>query len=269
MNISNIKSYANATNLKYIAIILMVFDHIHQMFYEFGAPIWLNCLGRLVFPILLFLFADSFHYTSSRKKLIIRLLLMSWLMSIGNLIVGNVFENGQVVLSNNAFATFLVVAILDSGWNRIVRAFKEKSVKTFLKSICIIIIPVILSIPVLVIGTIVGGEGEISPLLAQAFGTLMLMVPNLFTIEGGILMVLLGWAFYIFRGKRSLQFLVLLLVSFLAYYSNRTGIQWMMVFSIIPLLFYNGEKGRGDKNFFYIFYPLHIYFLYILASFLR
>lgn len=26
------KSYANATNLKYVAIIFMVFDHIHQMF---------------------------------------------------------------------------------------------------------------------------------------------------------------------------------------------------------------------------------------------
>ena len=61
------KSYANATNLKYFAVILMVLDHIHQMFYEFGAPIWLTALGRLVFPIFLFLFADSFYYTRSKK----------------------------------------------------------------------------------------------------------------------------------------------------------------------------------------------------------
>ncbi|KXT63942.1 hypothetical protein STRDD04_01434 [Streptococcus sp. DD04] len=42
-----------------------------------------------------------------------------------------------------------------------------------------------------------------------------------------------------------------------------------MVFSIIPLYFYNREKGRGDKNFFYIFYPTHIYLLYILTSLLH
>lgn len=123
------KSFANATNLKYLAILLMVCDHIHQMFFEFGAPSWLSGLGRLVFPILLFLFADSFHYTRSRKKLMIRLLLMS----IGNIIIGNMFQNGNVVLSNNAFSTFLVVAILDCGWDRIVKAVKESRYYHFSK----------------------------------------------------------------------------------------------------------------------------------------
>ena len=71
------KPYVNATNLKYFAIILMLLDHVHQMFFEFGAPSWLSIFRRLVFLILLFLFADSFHYTGSHKKLMIRLLLMS------------------------------------------------------------------------------------------------------------------------------------------------------------------------------------------------
>lgn len=75
------KSYLNATNLKYFAIILMVLDHIHQMFREFGTPSWLSIFGRLVFPILLFLFADSFHYTRSRKKLMIRILLINELVN--------------------------------------------------------------------------------------------------------------------------------------------------------------------------------------------
>ncbi len=126
-----------------------------------------------------------------------------------------------------------------------------------------------MSIPVLLLGTMLGGEGEISPVLTQVFAIVMLMIPNLFTVEGGIFMVLLGLIFYIFRTNRKVQFLVLIILSFLAFYTNRTGVQWMMVFAIIPLYFYNGEKGRGDKNFFYIFYPVHIYILYIVASLLH
>ena len=112
-------------------------------------------------------------------------------------------------------------------------------------------------------------EGERSPVLTLVFAIVMLMILNLFTVEGGIFMVLLGLIFYIFRTNRKIQFLVLIILSFLAFYTNRTGVQWMMVFAIIPLYFYNGEKGRGDKNFFYIFYPVHIYILYIVASLLH
>lgn len=126
-----------------------------------------------------------------------------------------------------------------------------------------------MSIPVLLLGTMLGREGEISPVLTQVFAIVMLMIPNLFTVEGGIFMVLLGLIFYIFRTNRKVQFLVLIILSFLAFYTNRTGVQWMMVFAIIPIYFYNGEKGRGDKNFFYIFYPVHIYILYIVASLLH
>ena len=150
-----------------------------------------------------------------------------------------------------------------------VSSFKEKSIKAFFIGLGIIILPVILSIPVLLLGTMLRSEGEISPVLTQVFAIVMLMIPNLFTVEGGIFMVLLGLIFYIFRTNRKIQFLVLIILSFLAFYTNRTGVQWMMVFAIIPLYFYNGEKGRGDKNFFYIFYPVHIYILYIVASLLH
>jgi hypothetical protein len=39
----------------------------------------------------------------------------------------------------------------------------------------------------------------------------------------------------------------------------------MMLFAAIPMLMYNGERGKGGKYFFYVFYPGHIYILYAAA----
>lgn len=81
-------------------------------------------------------------------------------------------------------------------------------------------------------------------------------------------MVYLGLLFYLFRRHRMAQMVTLTLVSLFVYLTDPTSVQWMMVFVVIPMYFYNGEKGRDMKLFFYIFYPAHIYLLYILASLL-
>jgi len=59
----------NATTIKLIAVLLMAFDHIHQMYAWNGAPLWLTILGRPVFPMFLFISAESFHYTQSEEIL--------------------------------------------------------------------------------------------------------------------------------------------------------------------------------------------------------
>lgn len=88
---NNIRKLCNATNLKYLAMYLCFLDYIHQMFEGMGMPLWLTMLGRLVFPIFLFLAADSFHYTHDRLAYLRR--------------------HGNVCLMNNAFSTFFIIGI--------------------------------------------------------------------------------------------------------------------------------------------------------------
>ena len=106
MMLQSLKKVSNATNLKFLAICLMFLDHIHEMFSAFGAPMWLTMLGRIVFPLFMFLAADSFYYTHNRKDYLKRLLFMTWFMIIGDMIVSYFFTNGQVGLANNAFGAF-------------------------------------------------------------------------------------------------------------------------------------------------------------------
>ena len=60
--------------LKYIALITMVFDHI-QYFFEYTGkiPIWFTMIGRLAAPLFLFAVIEGFVHTHNRKKYFLRI----------------------------------------------------------------------------------------------------------------------------------------------------------------------------------------------------
>lgn len=255
------KKIANATNLKFLAITLMFLDHIYEMFVEMGAPIWLNMLGRLVFPLLLFLAADSFYYTHDRKAYLQRLLFMSWFMIIGNFTVSHFFANGNVGLANNAFGAFFLAGVSICAWDMMTEGVRDKKAANFFKGLILFLLPILFVIPSLFLMEIVLNE-QVSPIMGQIISIFVLAIPNVLVVEGGYVMVYLGLLFYIFRQNRWAQIMILGVVSFGIYCLNPTGTQWMMVLAALPMYFYNGEKGVGMKRFFYIFYPVHLYFLY-------
>lgn len=43
--------------------------------------------------------------------------------------------------------------------------------------------------------------------------------------------------------------------------------QCFMILALPLLLLYNGKRGKGHKQFFYIYYPAHVYVLYIIQQF--
>jgi hypothetical protein len=92
-------------------------------------------------------------------------------------------------------------------------------------------------------------------------------VPNLVAVEGGPVAVLIAVLFYLFRGKRMAQIAVIAAVSFLAFLYIE-GMEWLMIFAVVPVYLYNSKRGGGSRYFFYVFYPAHIYLFYITAWFL-
>lgn len=259
------RGFLDATTIKFIAVFLMLLDHIHQMFVYQGAPMWLTMAGRVVFPLFLFAAAESFHYTRDRKKYMLRLLLASWFMTISSFFMQWLLPNEHVVLMNNAFSTFFVTAVYMLSWDLLTEGMRTKRLRLILKAALAAVIPVMSAIPMLFVGMLSANENMAFSTI-RALAALSLLLPNILTIEGGVLLVALGVVFYIFRQYRWVQIGALALLSGFVFYRDPADIQWMMVFAAVPMALYNGSKGRGMKRFFYVFYPAHIYVLYILSS---
>lgn len=254
----------NATTLKLLAVILMFMDHVHQMFVSVGAPTWLTMAGRLVFPIFLFAASESFHYTHNKTKYLQRLLFASWGMTIFTFVLQNLMPNENVVLMNNAFSTFFITGLYMLFWDKFVEGIRNKKPAQVVKAILYCFIPILCALPLFLVAKLSFNE-NVSFTLIRALATVSMLVPNLLAVEGGAAMVALGVSFYIFRKHRAIQIAVLLILS-AAVYMKGGGIQWMMCFAAIPIALYNGERGKGMKNFFYIFYPFHIGLLYIVST---
>ena len=92
-------------------------------------------VGTSVFPNFPLLAADSFHYTHDRMSYLRRLLYMSWFMTIGNTIIGSLFHNGSIGLTNNAFSTFFITGIFICSWDLLAKGLRDKSNKELIQGI--------------------------------------------------------------------------------------------------------------------------------------
>lgn len=254
-----------AFQLKVIGIILMVFDHVHQMFYFKGIPIWFSMLGRLVAPIFLFLSAEGFHYTRNKLAYIRNLLVGFWIMGVIDLALPMALPHEPVTLINNIFGTLLLGVLTMYCYDGF-RNWRQNKKQGW--------------IAVGVLALIFGYTAffmqlfnNIEHLNINVFRFFTILFPTLLTNEGGPTLVLLALFFYIFREKRTFQIVTLLVFSLISTGFNFTGlfssnIQWMSAFTAILIALYSGKEGKKMKWFFYYFYPIHIVILYVLSALL-
>lgn len=221
--------------LKIIMAFLMLLDHIAQFLPNI--PIWFHYLGRIVAPIFFFILVEGFIHTKNRQNYMKRLYLWGFIMYVGSRLLEIVLPYEKMI-PNNIFlsmaTSFTLLYIID-----IRKRVDEQKDRSRLTMYAIVI-------------------GFLS----------------LFT-EASFLGIGLVLIFYYFREKKlsfSISYIILSSIFISGDFSYESlfliNYQWMMVFSLPFMLMYNGKRGRSLKYFFYVFYPVHIWALYIIGNYL-
>jgi len=258
-----INSGLSGSAIKYIALVMMVIDHLYQVFASHGIPSWFHWIGRPVLPIFLFMCAEAFWYTKSRKRYLLQLFIGFEFMSICNYLISIYSTNYNIYFMNNVFQTLFLAAFYMMCIELLRSGIHEKKNKKKVVAVLLMLLPIITSLLFLLL----------LPSFPNWLRTMWLFIPNLLLTEGGFSAVILGTLFYIFREKRIIQVLIIIVFGILSLILTLTrGIglfsgspQWLLIFAIIPILLYNDKRGIGNKYFFYIFYPAHIYLLFFIA----
>ena len=113
------KKGLDSTQLKTIALVLMVLDHIHYFFEFTGCiPTVFSMLGRLSAPLFLFCTVEGFAHTHDRKRYFIRIWAIGTAMAALEffMIYGHMFRRGDDFYPQNAiFQDFMLLCIVWQG----------------------------------------------------------------------------------------------------------------------------------------------------------
>ena len=264
----------SSTGLKWIALGLMVLDHIHYMFAYTGLiPEWFSMAGRLSAPLFLFCLAEGFAHTHDRRKYFIKVYLIHLLMSglLFLMMTGLVPVRPDGFYPMNGMMTsFSILMVVFQGMDWL-------GERRWGPGLAAVILP--LAWPVL--ASMLMGMAPALQMPLSVLGYTFLPMWNS-NPDAGIGTILTGILLYGFRKNRRVQagvfagFTVLYYFLYpLLVFSQSPEFHWTMMFTTayewygalaaLLMLCYNGERGRGPKRFFYVFYPAHVYILYALS----
>jgi len=237
--------------LKMIAIITMLIDHIGAIFIPENTLLntIFRGIGRLAFPIFVFLIVEGFYHTSNIKRYLARLGIFALLSEIpfdiafynsnysGANLVREINKGAyaavlkRMMQHQNVFFTLFLGLLLITLINRTEKKFSKQTIYSSMMIAA----------------------------LTLAFCFLALLLRTDYDFAG----ILLIAAFYLFRGNKALLTMSLLIV----FGGIFEGISILAVLSMIFISLYNGKKGKDIKYFFYIFYPAHLLILFIVHLF--
>ncbi|MCR4756458.1 MAG: conjugal transfer protein TraX [Butyrivibrio sp.] len=270
-----LKKSLTGFELKYLALIFMVLDHIHYFFEYTGMiPIWFSWLGRLAAPLFLFCLVEGFTHTHDKKKYFLKIYSISIIMGLIRFSFYNVLDfavRGDGFIPVNAMLSSFVVLLVVLMGIELIRQ------KKFLIGILAVVVPVILPYLFIYLVYIPFADNLTVNIIASLINFTILPLHTMIQ-DGGTLTLIEGVILYLFsfcknKNARIYAFVIFELLYGIGLVSLAIGsfnvhtlifeaYEWMSVFSAIFMLCYNGERGHGNSRFFYLFYPAHIYVLY-------
>ena len=193
-----------------------------------GRP-WMRFIGRIALPIFAFCVAEGYIHTRNKPKYLQRLCLFGLISELPY----DLARSGRLEFDQqNIMLTFALAVVALMLFDRITAG--KKSVWRMIAGIA----------------------------AAAMIGILAVFL----RLESNLFTIILILIFYIFRQKAHW---LRCLAGFLWHIVMRNmGIYLWGLLSFIPLLMYNGKKGKGLKWFFYVFYPGHLLLLYLIKTFI-
>ena len=271
------KKGLDVTQLKTVALVLMVLDHIHY-FFEFTGwvPIWFNMLGRLSAPLFLFCTVEGFAHTHDRKRYVLRIWAIGTAMAALEffMIYAGAFRRGDGFYPQNAiFQDLVLLCVVWQG----IDWLREKKITKGAAAIA-----AVLCWPYMVVAfLLIFPQVQDMPIASAVVAFLMTSPLPMWTAvtDGSWGFLLGGVLLYALRGHRPVQLGVWalnallwdLVLPFAMVHAQADFVwtqmftdyyEWFGVVAAVLMGLYNGRRGSGHKQLFYWFYPAHIYLLY-------
>lgn len=215
--------------LKLFALFAMTLDHVgKQLLPQYDI---LQIIGRLAFPIFAYMIAEGCRYTKNRRKYLLTITSLALLCQLVYfLAMGSLY---MCILVTFTLSICIIYAID--------YALEQKTFCSWLMAVIVCGAVYFISVPL--------------P---------RLLYNTDFAIDYGIFGILLSVFVYFAKTKYGKLFMAAL--SLFALCLTWGGIQWYSLLALIPLIFYNGERGKAKfKNLFYIYYPLHLVCIYLIS----
>ena len=271
------KKGLDGTQLKTIALVLMVLDHIHY-FFEFTGwvPTWFSMLGRLSAQLFLFCTVEGFAHTHDRKRYVLRIWAIGTAMAALEffMIYAGAFRRGDGFYPQNAiFQDLVLLCVIWQG----IDWLREKKIAKGAAAIA-----AVLCWPYMVMAfLLLFPQVQDMPIASAVVAFLMTSPLPMWTAvtDGSWGFLLGGVLLYALRGHRPVQLGVWalnallwdLVLPFAMVHAQADFVwtqmftdyyEWFGVGAVVLMLLYNGRRGSGHKQLFYWFYPAHIYLLY-------
>ena len=273
--------------IKLLALVTMVIDHSAYYLYSssligYGLYFAMRTAGRIAFPLYAFLLVNGFEKTSDRGKYLSRLVLFAAVSQLPYTVVFSYENYSLSAVSGFALlwpwyvvvpAVLAVCAVWyfcvrrDASVISLAAAFALAVVKLSAGGVCLLghETNVFYTLAVSLAGMSVlamlanrpANIGQTLACLAAFIICALCILPHSDYGWYGFALMMLLW---MSRRSKPMQAAVLLLWSYAEYavYIHNWAYFAAAALAVIPVLLYNGRRGRPVKLFFYMIYPLHL-----------